>query len=153
MENFETKINYLTNAFEAENIKFRSIGHDGIGLYFSFTINDVKCEYEIHQCETDPKDKKSLPNLWLKHGSTKKLINNYLTLNDYITFNNGLCISLPETNPTIKLSEDKKRYEINFKFLKENTFENATFLIYLAYQKAFNFLNSDKAKKYIDSKF
>ena len=45
MENFETKINYLTNAFEAENIKFRSIGHDGRGLYCSFTINGVKSRF------------------------------------------------------------------------------------------------------------
>ena len=152
MENFETKINYLTNAFEPQNIKFRSIGN-GLGLYFSFTINGVNCKYELHQCETDPKDKKSLPNLWLKHGSTKKLISSYLTLRDYISLNNDLCISLPETNPTIKRSEDKARYEINFKFLKENTFQNVVFLIYLTFQKTFNFLNSEKAKKYIDSKF
>lgn len=63
-------------------------------------------------CKTSPTDKKSLPNLWLKHGYTNKKLYNYLHVQCYVTDNEGNCVE--KYNPTIKESEDGKRLVLNF---------------------------------------
>lgn len=135
MINFNENITILQRRFK--NITFNS-SNEGRTLWFYFTINNIKFTFELSQTETEPKDKKSLPALWFKHGYTKTIINNYLCLYDYIE-NNERCFSSVKINPTIKNSKDKKRYEINFKFLKENTLKNAIYLINKAYNNALKY--------------
>lgn len=77
--------------------------------------NDEKgetIEVCVHTCKTSPSDKKSLPNLWLKHKLTSKKLYNYLHVQCYVTGDDGICRE--KYNPTIKESEDGKRLVLNF---------------------------------------
>lgn len=135
MINFNNEINTLQKQFK--NISFNP-SNEGRTLLYYFNINNISFTFELLQTETDPKDNTSLPAFWFKHGYTKKRINNYLSLNDYIDTEER-CFSSIKINPTIKKSKEKKRYEINFKYLKENTIKNAIYLINKTYKNALKY--------------
>jgi len=82
---------------------------------------------EITETHPDNTSKHSLPNLWKEHGFTNKLYNSYLNVNCYCTDKNGLCWG--RYNPTVKLSNDKKRNVINFDYLLEVSEENKQYLL------------------------
>lgn len=64
---------------------------------------------EISETHCNPKDKKCLPNLWVKHGYVKKAIYDYLSCQVYVYSEIG-CIG--DYNPTVT-----KEHKINFKWL------------------------------------
>lgn len=68
-----------------------------------------------------------LPKLWKKHGYTDKLYTNYIHIDSYIIEPDGT--EKVKYNPTIKLSDDKKRYVINFDWMLEISKENEEKLI------------------------
>lgn len=68
-----------------------------------------------------------LPKLWKKHGYTDKLYTNYIHIDSYIIEPDGT--EKVKYNPTIKLSDDKKRYVINFDWMLEISKENKEKLI------------------------
>lgn len=74
-------------------------------------------EFSLINCEGE-----ELPKLWKKHKYTDKLYKSYISVSVYVTDANG--IEKEKYNPTIKLSEDKKRYLINFDWLLEISKEN-----------------------------
>lgn len=58
------------------------------------------------------KSPNSLPVIWHKKGFTKELITNWWSVKTYVTNEKGECYGAYD--PTIKRSEDGKRFEINF---------------------------------------
>lgn len=88
---------------------------------------------EITEMYNDNEYKDSLPNLWKKHGYTNKLYNSYLCVTCFVTDKDGNCWE--RYNPTIKLSDDKKRYIINFDWLLEVSDENIDILLNEIYKR------------------
>lgn len=81
---------------------------------------------ELVEC-TNSGGKNSLPYLWEKHGYTDRVLETYLSIHTYCTDSEGNCYN--RYNPQLKLSEDGKRYVINFDWMFENTEENKQRLI------------------------
>lgn len=76
---------------------------------------------EVSDCH-GTNDKKSLPNIWYKRGYTKEPIYNYWVFDTYATDKNGRCYMA--YNPTIKPSDDGKRFVINFDWHFADTDDN-----------------------------
>lgn len=77
---------------------------------------------EISRSVYENENKNSLPNLWKKHGYTTHLYNTALWIDCEVRDKDGN--SYRKYEPTSKLSEDKKRYVVNFEWLFEATEEN-----------------------------
>lgn len=92
-----------------------------------------KISVEIMEMYEDNKYKDSLPNIWKKHGYTDKLYNSFVSVHCYVTDKDGNCWE--RYNPTIKLSDDKKRYIINFDWLLEVSDENIDILLKEIYKR------------------
>lgn len=92
-----------------------------------------KLSVEIMKMYDDNKYKDSLPNIWKKHGYTNKLYNSRLCVTCFVTDKDGNCWE--RYNPTIKLSDDKKRYIINFDWLFEVSDENIDILLNEIYKR------------------
>lgn len=76
---------------------------------------------EIGICR-NPGGKDSLPYLWYKKGYTKDLMTDWWSVQTYVTNQEGECYCAYD--PTIKRSEDGKRFEINFDWHLAATTEN-----------------------------
>ena len=86
--------------------------------WYQFTNNkNERVVIEIHSVECNSKDKKCLPNLWVKHGFIKTPIYNYLYVSTYV-YTEDNCVG--KYNPTIIKGTTK----INFDWLLEATKEN-----------------------------
>lgn len=81
-----------------------------------------KIIFELSKCYYDNKNKNSLPNLWKKGGYTQHLYTSVIWADCEVIDKDGNCKRKYE--PTSKLSEDKKRLVINFKWMFEVTEEN-----------------------------
>ncbi len=81
---------------------------------------------ELSEC-TNSGGKDSLPYLWKRHGYTDRVLETYISIHTYCTDSEGNCYN--RYNPQLKLSEDGKRYVINFEWMFENTEENKQKLI------------------------
>lgn len=92
-----------------------------------------KISVEIMEIFPDNTNTNSLPNLWLKNLYTNKLYHSYLCVSCYVTDKNGNCWE--RYNPTIKLSDDKKRNVINFDYLLEVSEENKEKLLKEIYKR------------------
>lgn len=90
-------------------------------------------EFSLINC-----DGEELPKLWKKHKYTDKLYKSYISVSSYVTDADG--IEKEKYNPTIKLSDDKKRYVINFDWLLEISEENKQKLLNEIYN---NFIKGD----------
>lgn len=104
--------------------------------FYTFTEKNHKKEklvVEITEMDADNTYKNSLPNLWKKHGYTNKLYNSYLCVSCYCYNEEGYCFE--RYNPTIELSEDKKRNVINFDWLLEVSEENKEKLLKEIYRR------------------
>lgn len=77
---------------------------------------------EISRCYYDNTYKKSLPNLWKKHGHTQHLYNSVIWVDCEVSDSEGF--SRRKYEPTTKLSEDKHRNVINFDWMYEVSEEN-----------------------------
>ncbi len=107
-----------------ENVKIEKIPYSGRTLY-TFKEKNKKGEsltVEITEVRFDEITKNSLPSLWKRYGYTKKLYDNYLCVECYCYDKKGNCWG--RYNPTVKLSEDKKRNVIDFEWLLEISDEN-----------------------------
>lgn len=92
--------------------------------FYEFINKNKKGEkivVEITKCYPEITDG-SLPVLWKKHGFTRKLYTSYLSVDVFVTDKDGNCWG--KYNPTIKLSDDKKRHVINFNWLLNVSDEN-----------------------------
>lgn len=69
-----------------------------------------------------PNSKHSLPYLWYKNGHTEKILQNWWEVQTYITKEDGMCYRAYD--PTIKPSDDGKRFVINFDWMLDATEEN-----------------------------
>ena len=76
---------------------------------------------EIVHCK-NPGGNKSLPYLWYKNGWTDKVMETYISCHTYVRDSEGNCFGIYD--PTVKLSNDRKRNVINFDWLLEDTEEN-----------------------------
>lgn len=108
-----------------------------------FTIEQTaETQWFYHCTETNSKDetliielnkntnsggKKSLPELWKKHGYMDRVLETYWGIETYVTDTERACYGL--YNPQSKLSEDGKRAVINFEWMFEATEENKEKLI------------------------
>lgn len=81
---------------------------------------DEEFTFELNLCYPNNKDKKSLPNLWVKYGFTDKVLKNYMIVQGYY-FNNNGCIS--------KYSPTDKNHKVNFDNLLEITEDNIKTLV------------------------
>lgn len=66
--------------------------------------------------------KNSLPMIWFKKGYTKEIMTNWWSVQTYVTNKKGECYGAYD--PTIKRSEDGKRFVINFDWHLAATEEN-----------------------------
>lgn len=76
---------------------------------------------EISHC-TDSKSKNSLPALWYKSGYTPERLATYLCIHTFVENEAGDCYG--RYNPQEKLSEDRKRMVIDFKYMLPATAAN-----------------------------
>lgn len=81
---------------------------------------------ELSECE-NPGGKNALPVLWKKSGFIDRVLDTYICIHTYVTDTEGNCYG--RYNPQNKLSDDRKRYVINFDWMFENTEENKQKLI------------------------
>ena len=83
-----------------------------------------KMYVEIMYCRPDGAtwNNSSLPVLWHKNGYTDHVLQSYICLNTDAEEENGMARGI--YNPQHTLSEDGKRYEINFQWLLEISEEN-----------------------------
>lgn len=81
---------------------------------------------ELSECK-NPGGKNALPVLWKKHGFIDRVLETYICIHTEVTDTEGN--SYRAYNPQTKLSEDGKRYVINFDWMFENTEENKQRLI------------------------
>lgn len=98
-------------------------------LQFEF-INNKKEKITIYFSKSycDPKSKKSMCNLWIKHGFTKELITEWWHMDVYVKNDFG---TWGRYNPTIT-----KDHKINFKYLLAPTEANMIKLLNLCYKLA-----------------
>lgn len=97
--------------------------------------------------------KNSLPKLWYKKGYTNKVLDDYISIDTYVTDSEGNCWGL--YNPQHKLSEDGKRQILDFDWMLDNTEENKTKLLNEVYKifmaqtgKTATEIKIEKIKKY-----
>ena len=105
-----------------ENVKIKKMGEHR--FFYEFLEKNKKGEkivVEVTECYSNC-EKDSLPFLWKKHGFTNKLYYSYYSIDTFVTDKNGDCRM--KYNPTVKLSDDKKRYVINFDWELEVSDEN-----------------------------
>lgn len=81
---------------------------------------------EVTRCEHDLKDKNCLMRLWKKYGYISEVLPSYIAIDTYYRDADG-CHGL--YNITEKDSDDGKRREINFDYLREATDENELELV------------------------
>lgn len=62
-------------------------------------------------------EKGGLPELWLKYGYIRKLLDSYMWVDVYVTDKEGNCYN--RYNPTIKRAKEGNRNVINFDWLME----------------------------------
>ena len=79
---------------------------------------------DVTEARPDNTDKRSLPNLWQKHGYTKKRLESYFCLTTYATDAEGVCRG--RYNPQIKVeaANGKPRAVINFDWMLEVSVDN-----------------------------
>lgn len=77
---------------------------------------------EISKTTVDPKDKKSLPYLWWKHGWIGSKLSSYWCISTYVRDGEGNCIG--KYNP-----QHARNGEVNFDWMLEGTEENKNRLI------------------------
>lgn len=102
---------------------------------YEFTETNKKNErliVEIIDCYY-PNAENGLPSLWKKHGYTNKLYENAIHVDCFCYTEDGQCFE--KYNPTIKLSDDKNRYVINFDWLLEVTEENKNKILKEIYKR------------------
>lgn len=102
--------------------------------FYEFKEKNSKNErlvVEITECFYNDGD--TLPILWKKHGFTNKLYKSTLHIECYCYEENGNCWE--RYNPTTKLSKDRKRKEINFKWLFEVNDKNKEKLLNEIYKR------------------
>ena len=105
-----------------ENVKIKKMGDHR--FFYEFLEKNKKGEkivVEVTECYSNC-EKDSLPFLWKEHGFTKKLYKSYLCADVYVTDEEGNCYR--KYNPTVKPSDDGKRYVINFDWMLEVSDEN-----------------------------
>lgn len=74
---------------------------------------------DVTEARPDNTDKRSLPNLWQKHGCTKKRLESYFSVATYATDAEGVCLG--RYNPQVKVEavNGKPRAVINFDWMLE----------------------------------
>lgn len=87
-------------------------------------IKNAKGEHIIIEIShvDDSGCKNSLPSIWFKEGYTKELLQKWWSIHIYVENENGDCYMA--YNPQTKLSQDRKRYEVNFKWTLSATAKN-----------------------------
>lgn len=105
-----------------ENFKIKKMGEHR--YFYEFLEKNKKGEKIVVEItKVFPElTKGSLPMLWKEHGFTKKLYQSYLCADVYVTDEKENCYG--KYNPTVKPSEDDKRYVINFDWMLEVSDEN-----------------------------
>lgn len=107
--NFMEKDNFM-------NFKVRKMCNTRYFLdYKGKNKNDEKLTVEVTFINFDNLEGNSLPALWKKHGYTKELVTNYISIDTYITDKEGNCWAW--YNPCHKLSDDKKRMILDFDYM------------------------------------
>ena len=88
-------------------------------------------ELTVEICEVYPdnKDRRSLPNLWQKHGYTKKRLESYFCVTTWATNKRGYCYS--KYNPQTEIGANK----INFDWMLEVTEQNRERLLQEIYRR------------------
>lgn len=115
----ETK--QVTNVMEAAGFQAERVNEwNGYrNGYFFFPATNSRGEtlaVEVSYCESDGK-RGSIPYCWHKRGFTPKIYKTYWSVRTFVTDPEGMCRRAYD--PTIKLSDDGKRQEINFAWLFE----------------------------------
>lgn len=75
----------------------------------------------IHECHTDG-GVNSFPYRWYKHGFTKSIIKDFLSVECYVYHTDGRCTE--GYNPTVKWSEERHRLLNNYDWLLPVSDEN-----------------------------
>jgi hypothetical protein len=90
---------------------------------------------EISYCHTEPKQKRSLPNLWFKAGYTKKPIYDYICIDTQVDYprKDGWTDSFGNVyNPQVYKGQGK----LNFDWMLEDTPENREKLLNEVYRRS-----------------
>ena len=109
--------------------------------YYHFTEQNKRGErltVEITECRPDNKSKSSLPNLWQKHGYTKKRLESYFSFATYATDADGLCWGRYNPQTKVEAVNGKPRAVINFDWMLEVTEQNRERLLRECYNRFIN---------------
>ena len=109
---------------------------EGRRYFINFTEKNRKGEtlvIELTKCEDDPNYKKSLPKMWEKSGYIDRVLTSYWSVSTYVTDTENGCRG--DYNPQHKLSEDGRRYVINFDWMSEATADYAEKLVKEIYRQ------------------
>lgn len=98
--------------------------------------NGERLTVEITECRPDNRSKSSLPNLWQKHGYTKKRLESYFSLSTYATDADGYCWG--RYNPQEETASGKPQRVINFDWMLEVTEQNRERLLRECYNRFIN---------------
>lgn len=98
-----------------------------------------KLTVELVKIIDDLKDRKSFMNLWKKEGYIKEVLPSRWSIHTYVDDSDGNCRGA--YNPMHKLSDDGKRYVINFEWMFEATEENKEKLLEEVYKRFMNELD------------
>lgn len=107
--------------------------------YYHFTEQNRRGErlaVEITECRPDNRSKSSLPNLWQKHGYTKKRLENYFCVRTYATDPEGVCRG--RYNPQEETQNGSPQRSINFAWMLEVTEQNREKLLRECYNRFIN---------------
>jgi hypothetical protein len=118
--------------------------------FYTFTEPNSKGEkimVEFVKCISDLNNKNSALYIWKKAGYIDKLLETYWNIEVYVYDTEGNCWG--RYNPQVKLSENGKRYVINFDWLLEATEENKQRLI----DEVYRLVSSATGKTATEEKF
>lgn len=110
----------------------RTAGARTVYTFAEQNRNGERLQVELVEVRPDNRSKSSLPNLWQKHGYTKKRLESYFSVATYATDAEGLCCG--RYNPQIKTGENK----INFDWMLEVAEQNREKLLRECYNRFIN---------------
>ena len=100
--------------------------------------NGERLQVELVEVRPDNRSKSSLPNLWQKHGYTKKRLESYFSVATYATDAEGVCCGRYNPQTKVEAVNGKPRAVINFDWMLEVTEQNRERLLRECYNRFIN---------------
>lgn len=116
----------------------RTAGARTVYTFAEQNRNGERLQVELVEVRPDNRSKSSLPNLWQKHGYTKKRLESYFSVATYATDADGLCWGRYNPQTKEEAVNGKPRAVINFDWMLEVTEQNRERLLRECYNRFIN---------------